>query len=562
MEELALSKRPKLEFNYIIVGAGSAGCVLANRLSHNPQTRVLLLEAGPKNTALSLKMPAAVLSNLTSTKHNWAFQGEPEPGLAGRSLQHDRGKTLGGSSSINGLVFIRGHALDYEGWRQAGCEGWGYADVLPYFKRMETYSGGPDAFRGDSGPLNVHRAKPQDPLTLAFIKAGQEAGYPLTDDISGFRQEGFGVSDRTVFKGERWSTARAYLDPARHRPNLVISTDMLVERLTLDGKRATGVVCRDSSGACRTFSAKSEVILCAGAVGSPHLLMLSGIGPADHLKDVGIQTVHDLQGVGRNLNDHPDFVLKYKCLKPVSFWPKTKPLAKLFAGVQWITTRTGIVTSNLFEAVACVRSGAGVEYPDLQLIISPIAVDDQTWAPIPEHAFQIHVGLMRPHSRGQITLRDANPATAPRILANYLQDPRDLDLLHKGIRLIRELVEQPAFSGLRGDEIFPGEQVQTNADLDAVLSSHINTQWHLSGTARMGSGQDMGAVVDSVGRVHGMKALRVVDASIMPFVTNGNTNAPTIMIAEKLSDAILGKSPLPRNDAGVWKNEHFEMLQR
>ena len=352
-----------MEADYVIVGAGSAGCVLANRLTSDPKNRVLLLEAGPENSALSLKMPAAVLANLKNTRHNWAFQGEPEPGLNGRRLQHDRGKTLGGSSSINGMVFIRGHALDYEGWRQAGCEGWGYADVLPYFKRMETYGGGADAYRGDAGPLHVLRADPKDPLTLAFLKAGEEAGYPMTRDISGYCQEGFGVSDRTVFRGERWSAARAYLDPARKRSNLTIVTGAHVQRLEFDGRKATGVSYLDRSGRPVTVGASREVILSAGAVGSPHILMLSGVGPADHLRNVGITPRHDMSGVGQNLNDHPDFVLKFKCLRPVSFWPKTRPLAKLAAGIQWLVARNGIVASNLFEAVACVRSGPGVEIP-------------------------------------------------------------------------------------------------------------------------------------------------------------------------------------------------------
>ncbi len=550
-----------MAYDYIIVGAGSAGCVLANRLSHDPDKRVLLLEAGPPNDALSLKMPAAVLSNLKSNRHNWAFKGEAEPELNGRSLQHDRGKTLGGSSSINGMVFIRGHALDYEGWLRAGCDGWGYADVLPYFKRMENYSAGSDAFRGTHGPLHVHRAQPGDPLSLAFLRAGREAGYPASEDLSGFCQEGFGVSDRTVFKGERWSTARAYLDPALGRPNLSVRTGCRVERVLLKDGRAVGVVC-SSQGEVMTPRARSEVILSAGAVGSPQILMLSGIGPGGHLQSQGIETVMDLRGVGENLNDHPDVVLKYTSLKPVSFWPKTRPIAKLAAGIQWFTTRRGIVASNLFDAVACVRSAAGIEYPDLQLIITPIAVDDQTWTPIPEHAFQIHVGLMRPYSRGQVTLRDANPMSAPRILANYLQDPRDRTAMRSGVRLIRELVHQPAFSGLRGDEIFPGEWAQTDAQLDEHLNSHINTQWHLSGTNRMGRREDQTAVVDSAGRVHGIDALRVVDASIMPMVTNGNTNAPTIMIAEKLSDAVLGRPPLPRAESEVWLNPDYVSSQR
>ena len=297
-----------MEFDYIIVGAGSAGCVLANRLSSDTKKRVLLLEAGPEDKALSLKIPAACLSNLNSTKHNWAFQGEPEPELNGRQVQHDRGKVLGGSSSINGMVFVRGNALDYEGWRQSGCEGWGYADVMPYFKRMETYSGGEDDFRGIDGPLHVHRAEPKEPLALAFIEAGKQAGYKTTDDISGYCQEGFGVFDRTVFKGERWSAARAYLDPVRSHSNLTVVTHALVQRVVINENRATGVIYQNEKGRLVSASAIKEVILSAGAVGSPHLLMLSGIGPEDHLDSMGIDVKADLPGVGQNLNDHPDFV--------------------------------------------------------------------------------------------------------------------------------------------------------------------------------------------------------------------------------------------------------------
>ncbi len=551
-----------MDTDYIIVGAGSAGCVLANRLSEDPNNQVLLLEAGPENSALSLRMPAAVLSNLTSTKHNWAFKGEPEPELNGRQFQHDRGKTLGGSSSINGMLFIRGHALDFEGWRQSGCEGWSYADVLPYFKRMENYEGGGDQFRGDAGPLHVHRAEPNDPLNRAFLEAGQEAGYPVTDDICGYRQEGFGVLDSTVHKGERWSAARAYLDPARSRPNLTIITDTHVQRVTFDGRRASGVIFKDSAGKITTATARKEVILSAGAIGSPHLLMLSGIGPADHLRAMGIDVLNDLSGVGQNLNEHPDFVVKYKCTQPVSLWPKTRSLGKLKAGIQWLLTRKGVCASNHFEVVACVRSGPGVEYPDLQLVLTPVAVDDETWKPLQEHAFQIHVGLMRAHSRGAVELRSSNPADPPRILVNYLKDERDRALMRKGIRLIRELVEQPAFNDLAGAEIFPGAEVQSDDALDAVLNSHTATQWHLSCTARMGLREDRGAVVDPVGKVHGIEALRVVDASIMPMVTNGNTNSPTLMIAEKLSDAILGKPALARIDAEVWQNPDYTTQQR
>ena len=551
-----------MQYDYIIVGAGSAGCVLANNLTEDGRHSVLLIEAGPKNNALSLKIPAAVLKNLQSTKYNWAYQGEPEPELGGRMITHDRGKTLGGSSSINGLCFIRGHALDFEGWRQSGCEGWGYADVLPYFKRLENYSGGENEYRGGDGPLAVHRPKPQNPLYKAFIDAGRDAGYQTTDDICGYRQEGFGVFDMSIENGERNSTAKAYLDPARPRQNLTVITDTQVQKIIFNGKEATGISYKTTNGAIIKVDALKEVILSAGAVGSPQLLMLSGVGPASHLKDHGITIVADMPGVGQNLNDHPDFVLKYRCLKPVSIWPQTRLVRRTFAGIRWLLRRDGICASNQFEAVACVRSAAGVEYPDIQLTISPAAVDDQTWKPIPEHAFQIHVGLMRGFSRGNITLRNADPASPPRILANYLKDPRDRDLLRKGIRIVREIVNQPSFKPYCGDEMYPGVGSQSDDDLDTCIEEKLNTQWHLSGTARMGSSNNQEAVVDPHGKVHGLSRIRIVDASIMPAATNGNTNSPTIMIAEKLSDSILGKTPLPRIEVPVWQNKDYETCQR
>ena len=551
-----------MQYDYIIVGAGSAGCVLANNLTEDGRHSVLLIEAGPKNNALSLKVPAAVLKNLQSTKYNWAYQGEPEPGLGGRMITHDRGKTLGGSSSINGLCFIRGHALDFEGWRQSGCEGWGYADVLPYFKRLENYSGGENEYRGGDGPLAVHRPKPQNPLYKAFIDAGRDAGYQTTDDICGYRQEGFGVFDMSIENGERNSTAKAYLDPARPRQNLTVITDTQVQKIIFNGKEATGISYKTTNGAIIKVDALKEVILSAGAVGSPQLLMLSGVGPASHLKDHGITIIADMPGVGQNLNDHPDFVLKYRCLKPVSIWPQTRLVRRTFAGIRWLLRRDGICASNQFEAVACVRSAAGVDYPDIQLTISPAAVDDQTWKPIPEHAFQIHVGLMRGFSRGNITLRNAEPASPPRILANYLKDPRDRDLLRKGIRIVREIVNQPSFKPYCGDEMYPGVGSQSDDDLDTCIEEKLNTQWHLSGTARMGSSNNQEAVVDPHGKVHGLSRIRIVDASIMPAATNGNTNSPTIMIAEKLSDSILGKTPLPRIEVPVWQNKDYETCQR
>ncbi len=556
-----MDKIDRKSFDYIIVGAGSAGCVLAHRLSLSIQGQVLLLEAGPDNNALSLKMPAAVLSNLNSTKHNWAFLGESEPQLNARRLKHDRGKTLGGSSSINGMVFIRGHAMDFEGWKQFGIEGWRYADVLPYFKRMETYSGGEDAYRGGSGPLHVQRAAPQNPLVQAFLKSGEQAGYRLSDDMNGYRQEGFGPLDCSIYRGDRWSAARAYLDRVRNHRNLTIVTEAHVQKIDFEGDRASAVTYRHRDRYI-TSHANLEVILCAGAVGTPQILMLSGVGPAEHLRQQGIGVVQDLPGVGQNLNDHPDFVVQYECLKPVTLWPKTRLAGRVAAGLQWLLTRRGICASNQFEAVACIRSAAGVDYPDLQLTITPVAVDNQTWKTIPRHAFQIHVGLMRAYSRGRIELRDCDPSRAPRILVNYLKDERDRDRLRTGIRLVRELVQQPAFSELCGEEIFPGDNVQSDVDLDSSIDNYCASQWHLCGTARMGVKDDSGAVVDSEGKVHGLQGLRVVDASIMPIVTNGNTNAPTIMIAEKLSDVILGLEPLPAVEIDVWHNTNYTTCQR
>ncbi|MEQ8442108.1 MAG: choline dehydrogenase [Alphaproteobacteria bacterium] len=548
--------------NYVIVGAGSAGCVLANRLSADPDNSVILIEAGPRDTALSLKIPAAMAANLKSTDHNWAYQGEPEPTLHGRVLQHDRGKGLGGSSSINGMVFIRGHARDFDGWRQMGCPGWGYADVLPYFKRLEDYGGGADDYRGVGGPLNVTRPQAEHPIARAFLKAGEQAGYPVTDDICGFRQEGFGVLDRTTHNGVRWSAARAFLAPVRHRANLKVVTDVRIDRVELTDGRATGVTGVDATGRPVRFGATGEVVLSSGAVGTPQLLMLSGIGPADHLQQVGINVVRDLPGVGANLNEHPDFVLKFSCKQPVSLLNAARGPGKILAGLQWLLSKQGPCATNHFEAVACVRSRAGIDYPDLQLCPIPIAMDEDGWDPLPMHAFQIHVGLMRAYSRGEIRLRGPDPSLAPKILVNYLSDPRDLETMRNGIRLAREIADQPAFADLRGVELFPGPAVQTDDELDAVLRKSVATQWHLTCTAKMGPATDPMAVVDPDGRVHGIDGLRVADASVMPQVTNGNTNAPTLMIAEKLSDAILGKPPLPRAEDPVWEHPNWDTAQR
>ena len=549
-----------MHFDYIIVGAGSAGCVLANRLSAVSSNKVLLLEAGPENKSLSrealnAKIPSAVIANLKNEQTNWSFVGAEEPKLENRRLTHFRGKTLGGSSAINGMVFIRGHALDFENWRQLGCDGWSYADVLPYYKKMEAYSAGGDEFRGSEGLSRVFRPSPKNPIDLAFLKAAEEAGYPLTQDINGFKQEGFGVLDRSVYNGERWSTARAYLDLSRKRRNLKVMTDSTTQRVLFENNKAIGIVYRNKGNRLEKVFAQKEVILSAGAVGSPHLLMHSGIGPSSHLKEMGIEIVRNLEGVGQNLIDHPDFIFKYKCLKPVSIWPQTRPLSKLALGVNWLLTRGGLASSNLFEVVGCIRSEAEIDYPDLQLTVIPVGVDFNQWSAMRQHAFSIHLGLMRPYSRGHIRLRSATPDDAPSILVNYLNDERDGAAMRRGIQLVRNLVSQRAFHELKGEEIFPGVSIQSKDDFDSCLSSNVSSQWHLCGTARMGSSEDQNAVVDRDGQVFGVSGLRVVDASIMPDITNGNTNAPTIMLAEKLSDAILGKPPLQRMEPILWSKQ-------
>ena len=538
-----------MDFDYIIIGAGSAGCVLANRLSENENNNVLLLEAGIRNSKFSMqdlfmKIPAAVLSNLQNKKTNWSFLGAPEPYLKNRQLIHDRGKGLGGSSSINGMVFIRGHAQDYDNWRQSGCSDWKYSNVLPYFKKMENYTNGDDAFRATGGLLNVKRPKPSNELDKAFLLAGNELGYPSTDDINGYVQEGFGLLDSTIHNGERWSAKKAFLDPAKDRKNLTIMTGANVIKILFLNKKAQGVLIKTQKKKHIKIFTRKEIILSAGTIGTPHILLLSGIGPVEHLQDMGIDVVHDLPGVGQNLQDHPDFVLKYKCKKPVSVWPKTKPFGKLMTGIRWITKRDGLAASNQFEVVGCIRSDPRLDYPDLQLTIIPLAISAVGWEPIKDHAFQIHLGLMRAYSRGFVKLKSPDPEIQPSIKVNYLKDERDIQRMVEGIKIVRKLTKQPSFVEYTGEEIFPGKDNISDFNLRESLLENLASQWHLVGTSKMGPASDKMAVINQDGAVHGLTSLRVVDASVMPSITNGNTNGPTIMIAEKLSDKILNKKPL------------------
>ena len=547
-------------YDYIIVGAGSAGCVLAARLTETPGLRVLLLEAGRADNSWQIDMPSAVGSLLSSDRFNWNYTSEPEPFLDGRQLTHPRGKVLGGSSSINGMVYIRGHARDYDGWAAAGAAGWSYADVLPYFKRAEKHLHGGDSYHGSDGPLSVFAPNiDETPLAAAFVRAAAQAGYPLTRDVNGEQQEGFGRIDRTTRDGRRWSAARAYLRPALSRPGLVTQTGALVRRIMLDKGRAIGVE-YGVRGQYRQARADAEVIVSGGAINSPQILLLSGIGAADDLQSIGIQPIHDLPGVGAHLNDHPDIVVQHRCLQAVSLYGINRGASKLLTGLRWFIKHDGLAASNHFEAGGFIRSRPGIDFPDLQLTFMPLAIQPGTVDDVGSHSYQVHIDLMRPRSLGRVKLRSAEPAAPPSILFNYLMDPQDREDLRTSVRLTREILAQPALAPFRGEELSPGAKIQSDADLDTFVRKGVETCYHPVGTCRMGAGSD--SVVDEECRVRGIEGLRVVDASIMPAIVSGNTNAPTIMIAEKASDLIRGKQPLQRSDAKVWIHPQWRTAQR
>ncbi|RON47163.1 choline dehydrogenase [Pseudomonas frederiksbergensis] len=549
------------EFDYLIVGAGSAGCVLANRLGEDSSVRILVLEAGPADQSWTIDMPSAVGIVVGGTRYNWSYTSEPEPYLDGRRIGTPRGRTLGGSSSINGMVYIRGHARDYDGWAEQGCAGWSYQEVLPYFKRAQTHADGADDYRGATGHLHVTPGDTQTPLCAAFLAAGAEAGYGLSSDLNGYRQEAFGPVDRTTRNGRRWSTSRGYLSEALARGNVRVTTDALALRILFDGLRAVGIE-YEQSGKIHQAFARREVLLTAGAINSPQLLLLSGVGPAAELRDLGISVLHDLPGVGKRLNDHPDTVVQYLCKKPVSLYPWTTAPGKWWIGARWFVTHDGLAASNHFEAGAFIRSRAGVEHPDLQLTFMPLAVKPGSVDLVPGHAFQIHIDLMRPTSLGSVTLNSADPRQPPRILFNYLKTEQDRADMRAGARLVREIIEQPAMAAFKGEELVPGPHAQSDEALDAWARQVTETGYHASGTCKMGPASDSQAVVDPQLRVHGLDGLRVVDASIMPVIVSGNTNAPTVMIAEKASDLIRDLPPLVALDAPVWIHPQWQTRQR
>jgi len=550
-----------MHFDYVIVGAGSAGCVLAARLSEDPQNRVLLVEAGPKDRSWRIDMPSAVGSLLSTDRFNWNYVSDAEPYLDGRRLTHPRGRVLGGSSSINGMVYIRGHAGDYDGWAASGLTGWGYADVLPYFKRAEQHLHGGNPYHGGSGPLAVFAPDINaSPLNAAFVQAATQAGYGLSEDSNGERQEGFGRVDRTTRNGRRCSAARAYLAPALRRANLRTVTGALVHRVLLLGERAVGIEYSRDNVVTQAY-ADREVILSAGAINSPQLLQLSGVGAADQLAAAGIDVRVELPAVGANLNDHPDLVVQHRCLQPVSIYNANRGLGKILTGLRWFAGLGGLAGSNHFEAGGFMRSRAGVEQPDLQLTFMPLAIKPGTVGDVGMHSFQVHIDLMRPKSLGRVTIRSADPVAAPSICFNYLADPEDREDLRTAVRLTREILAQPALSPYRGEELNPGDAIQSDQDIDAWVRRNVETCYHPVGTCRMGL-DPRGAVVDAQCRVHGVAGLRIIDASVMPAIVSGNTNAPTIMIAEKVSDLLRGKPSLPREQPAVWIHPNWATSQR
>ena len=549
-------------YDFIVVGAGSAGCVLADRLSADGTNTVLLLEAGGSDRSIFIQMPAALAYPMNTKRWNWGYYSEAEPYLNGRRLHCPRGLGLGGSSSINGLVYVRGNPLDFERWRdEHGAQGWGYGDVLPYFKRAETRAEGGDDYRGAHGPLSTCYGTLKNPLNQAWLDAAAQAGYDLTEDYNGFRQEGFGRMDMTVREGTRCSAAKAYLYPARKRSNLTVVQHALATRVLFEGKRAVGIE-YERHGTLHQVRAAREVLLSGGSINSVQLLKLSGIGPAEELKSLGIDVLADRPGVGANLQDHLEFYFQMACTKPITLFGKTGLLGKALVGAEWLFLRRGIGASNQFESCGFIRSKAGIKYPDVQYHFFPMAINYDGSSLATEHGFQAHVGPMRSKSRGTVTLRSKDPREHPKILFNYMSHPDDWAEMRACVRLTREIFQQEAFSPWRGREIQPGADCVSDEAIDAFIADHVESALHPSCTCKMGDASDPLAVVDPELRVIGVQGLRVIDSSVMPSITTGNLNAPTIMIGEKGADHVLGKGLLAPSNAPYYVAPDWETTQR
>jgi len=549
-----------MEADFVIIGSGSAGSAMAYRLSEDGRYSVIVIEYGVPDVGPLIQMPAALSFPMNMETYDWGFSTEPEPHIGGRSLVTPRGKVLGGSSSINGMVYVRGHAKDYDHWSESGARGWAYADVLPYFKRMENSQGGQEGWRGTSGPLFIQRGKRDNPLFHAFVEAGQQAGFEVTEDYNGEKQEGFGPMEQTIHNGRRWSAANAYLKPALKRPNVKLVKG-LARKIVLEGKRAVGVEI-EAGRSFSTIRARREVIIAASSINSPKLLMLSGIGPAAHLKDHGIDVVADRPGVGQNLQDHLEVYIQQECTQPITLYSKLNLFSKARIGAEWLFFKTGDGATNHFESAAFVRSKAGVEYPDIQYHFLPVAIRYDGKAAAQSHGFQAHVGPMRSKSRGSVTLRSANPREKPVIRFNYMSHEDDWADFRHCVRLTREIFGQTAFDPYRGAEIQPGDKVQTDEEIDNFIREHVESAFHPCGTCKMGAVDDPMAVVDAECRVIGVDGLRVADSSIFPRITNGNLNGPSIMVGEKASDHILGRTPLARSNQEPWINPRWQVADR
>lgn len=549
-----------LEADFVIIGSGSAGSAMAYRLSEDGKHSVIVIEYGGSDAGPLIQMPSALSIPLNMPLYDWGFASEPEPHLGGRILATPRGKVIGGSSSINGMVYVRGHARDFDHWSEQGATGWSYADVLPYFKRMEDSHGGEEGWRGKGGPLHVQRGARTNPLYAAFVEAGRQAGFELTDDYNGAKQEGFGPMEQTIRNGQRWSAANAYLRPALKRQNVSLVKGF-ARRVIIENQRAVGVEI-EARKQIQVVKARREVIVAASSINSPKILMLSGIGPASHLAEHGIPVVADRPGVGQNLQDHMELYIQQEATQPITLNSILNPFSKAMIGARWLFFKSGLGATNHFEAAAFVRSAPGVDYPDIQYHFIPAAVRYDGKAVAKSHGFQAHVGPMRSKSRGSIALRSHDPNAKPVIRFNYMSHAEDWRDFRHCIRLTREIFGQAAFDPFRGQEISPGRHVQSDDELDAFIRAHAESAYHPCGTCRIGRTDDLNAVVDPECRVIGVDSLRVADSSIFPRVTNGNLNAPSIMTGEKAADHILGRTPLPPSNQEPWINPRWQASDR
>jgi len=549
------------QFDFIIIGSGSAGSVMAKRLSEDRRNKVLVLEYGGTDRGPLIQMPSALSYPMNMGLYNWGFETEPEPRLNNRRLVTPRGKVMGGSSSINGMVYVRGHARDFDTWADMGATGWSFADVLPYFKRQERVEGGEPDWRGHHGPLYVKKGLRQNPLYQAFIDAGRQAGYPVSQDYNGHQQEGFAAMEMTVHNGLRWSAANAYLWPTIAKGSIDMETGAMARRILLEGKKAVGVE-YEQGGEIKIAYAKRDVIIAASTINSPALLQRSGIGAPEVLKAAGVEVSHALPGVGENLHDHLEIYFQHRCLQPITLNAQLGLFSKAKIGLEWLLFGTGLGATNHFESCAFIRSHAGIDYPNIQYHFLPAAMRYDGTAAFEGHGFQVHVGPMRTKSRGYVRIKNDDAKQSPKILFNYMSHADDWEEFRACVRLTRELFTQEAMKPFVGEEIQPGAAVQSDAQIDAFIREHCESAFHPCGTCRMGSPKDKQAVVDPECRVIGMENLRVVDSSIMPQVTNGNLNAPTIMIGEKASDHILGRQPLPPSNLEPWINPNWKTRQR